>query len=268
MCASLFSLGVGWYLAHNVWQTDYRLVTPKNIQDLKIIMFADAHIGTTFSGDGFVKHMETINALHPDVVIIAGDFVDDSTKREDMTKSCKALGNIKSKYGIYFVLGNHDRGYYKSDYRGFSLDELIAELKKNNVIVLRDEAVLLDNLFYIIGRQDASSYRRNSKQRKSMSELIANLDDSKYMIVIDHQPTDTINQANSKVDLVLSGHTHGGQLFPFNKVGEWIGANDITYGLKNTNKTNFIVTSGISDWEIKFKTGTKSEYVVINVGNK
>ena len=88
------------------------------------------------------------------------------------------------------------------------------------------------------------------------------------MIVIDHQPTDYANQALAEVDLVLSGHTHGGQLFPFNQVGKWIGANDRIYGHEKRNKTDFIVTSGISDWAIKFKTGTKSEYVVINIKQK
>ena len=67
------------------------------------------------------------------------------------------------------------------------------------------------------------------------------------------------------VDLVLSGHTHCGQLFPFNWVGEWIGANDSVYGHTQQGNANFIVTSGLSSWAIQFKTGTKSEYVVIDI---
>ena len=98
-----------------------------------------------------------------------------------------------------------------------------------------------------------------------MFKLVKNLDKNKYMIVLDHQPTDYANQANAGVDLVLSGHTHGGQLFPFNQVGKWIGANNWIYGHKKEKDTDFIVTSGISSWAIKFKTGTKSEYAVINI---
>ena len=86
--------------------------------------------------------------------------------------------------------------------------------------------------------------------------------------MLDHQPNDYQNQADAGVDLVLSGHTHGGQLFPLNKVGEWIGANDRTYGFEKRGQTNFIVTSGLSDWAIKFKTGTKSEFVVIDLLGK
>ena len=82
---------------------------------------------------------------------------------------------------------------------------------------------------------------------------------------MDHQPTDYANEAAAGVDLVLSGHTHGGQLFPVNHVGDWFGINDRTYGYERRNNTDFIVTSGISCWEIKFKTGTKSEFVIIDL---
>ena len=85
------------------------------------------------------------------------------------------------------------------------------------------------------------------------------------MIVLDHQPVEYDKEADTKVDLVLNGHTHGGQLFPFNQVGKWIKANDLVYGHEKRKNTDFIVTSGISDWAIKFKTGTKSEFVIINI---
>ena len=98
-----------------------------------------------------------------------------------------------------------------------------------------------------------------------MTELIQNLDNDKYTIVLDHQPTDYEKQAQSEVDLVLSGHTHGGQLFPLNQVGKWIGANDAIYGHEKRKRTDFIVTSGISSWAIQFKTGTKSEFIVIDI---
>ena len=91
------------------------------------------------------------------------------------------------------------------------------------------------------------------------------IDPEKYMIVMDHQPTDYDNEAAVKADLVLSGHTHGGQVFPVTYVGEWFDINDNTYGFERRGGTDFIVTSGISDWEILFKTATKSEYVIINI---
>lgn len=262
---TIVALSIGWYLNHNVWQTDYTIHSDKIKQPLKIVMFADSHIGTTFKADGFAKHLATMQRQNPDIIIIAGDFVDDDTKKDDMINACKALGEIKTKYGIYFVFGNHDEGYYGREYRGYSGLDLANELKKNKVIVLEDDVKLIDNMFYLVGRKDFSADREYRGGRLKIGDLIKPLNKDKYIVVVDHQPTDYENQTEAKVDLVLSGHTHGGQLFPLNYVGKLIGANDQIYGLEKRNKTNFIVTSGLSDWTIKFKTGTKSEFVTINV---
>ncbi len=262
---SITALSIGWYLDHHIWQTTYSLTTAKNISSLKVIVIADTHTGTTFDAKGFANHVAVMQKENPDIVIIAGDFVDDDTTKEDMIETSRILGEMQTKYGIYFIFGNHDKGYYGAEYRGFSEQELINELKKNGIRVLRDEAILVGNDFYIIGRRDFSEVKEQKRTRKTMSELVQPLDSSKYMIVVDHQPTDYINQEKSGVDLVLSGHTHGGQLFPFNQVGKWLGVNDLIYGYERRNKTDFIVTSGLSDWAIKFKTGTKSEFVVVNI---
>ncbi len=251
---------VGAFLAYHVVRTSYDLKTEKKLSkdNLKLVLIADSHIGTTFDGEGFAKHMKTIQDENPDAVLIAGDFVDDDTNKEDMIRSCQALGELETTCGIYYVCGNHDKGY--SNYRGFSYENLTAELRKNGVVVLEDEAVLVMDSFYIIGRKD-----KGDGKRKSPVELLEGLDKSKYMIMLDHQPSDYRLESASEVDLVLSGHTHGGQMIPITKVGEWIGANDGTYGYERINNTDFIITSGISDWAIKFKTGTKSEYVVLNI---
>lgn len=264
---TVVNLICGWYLANHVWRTEYTLVTDKAVGNLRIIQFADSHVGTTFDGGGFAEHVKAMQAENPDIVVVTGDYVDDDTTKEDMIAACRALGTLKTTYGVYYAFGNHDKGYYGSEYRGYSGEDLIAELKKNNVIVLQDETVLLDDRFYLIGRQDRSEEQRGSS-RASMQQLTAGLDSSKYSIVLDHQPHDYEAQAASGVDLVLSGHTHGGQLFPVNYMGEWTGENDKTYGLATRNNTNFIVTSGISDWAIQFKTGCKSEYVVVDVQGK
>lgn len=263
VCAVVY-LSTGWFQAHHVWETDYTIETDKEIGDLRVVQFADSHIGATFNGKDLEDYTAEIQELNPDVVLITGDFVDDDTSKEDMIDACKALGTLKTKYGVYFSFGNHDKGYYGDEYRGYGTNDLITELEKNNVTVLQDENVLIDNRFYIIGRNDVSELIRNGS-RLEMSELTKGLDTSKYMIVMDHQPNDYENEKNANIDLVLSGHTHGGQFFPVNRMGEWLGANDKTYGYEKRDNTNFIVTSGIADWAIKFKTGCISEYVVIDI---
>ena len=262
---SVTALSAGWYLDHHVWQTDYELKTDKQIPDLKVAMFADSHIGTTFDDKGFAKHLEAVQAQNPDILLIVGDYVDDGTTREQMINATHALGKIKTKYGIYYVSGNHDKGYYGAIHRGFSEDDLFRELKKNGINILQDESILIDNSFYVIGRKDYSVKHEQGGFRKSIEELTKDLDKSKYMIVLDHQPVEYDKEAEAEVDLVLNGHTHGGQLFPFNQIGKWIKANDLVYGHEKRKNTDFIVTSGISDWAIKFKTGIKSEFVIINI---
>jgi len=265
---SVMALTYGWYLNHNVWKTDYQLTTSKDMNDLRIVMFADAHIGTTFNGKDFAKHISAMQAENPDIVLIIGDYVDDETTKENMIEATKNLGKLKTKYGTYFVFGNHDKGYYGPEHRGFTAGDLIKELTDNGITVLRDESVLIDNSFYIIGRRDYSEEKEHKGKRQSIKELTKDLNKSKYMIVLDHQPTEYDKESEAKVDLVLSGHTHGGQLFPFNQVGKWIKANERIYGYEKRQETDFIVTSGISSWAIKFKTGTKSEFVIINLKKK
>lgn len=258
LLACVIYLAVAWYLCHHVWKTEYSLKTDKKIGELTIAVFADSHIGTTFDGEGFAAHMEEIMKESPDIVVIPGDFVDDNSKKEDMITACEALGKMNPKYGVWYVFGNHDRGYFNN--RDFTADELIGELEKNKVHVLVDETVCVEDLFYIVGRED-----KYDEKRKDIKELTEGLDPDKYVIVLDHQPNDYAAEAEAGVDLVLSGHTHGGQFFPVTKAGEWMKANDRTYGHEKRENTDFIVTSGISDWEIYFKTGTKSEYVIVKV---
>ncbi len=260
LAVSVVYLGVAFFLCHHVWQKTYEITTDKAIGDLKIAMFADSHIGTTFDGEGFAAQMERINAQKPDIVFIVGDFVDDGSNREDMIKACEALKNMDAPYGVWYVYGNHDKGYYSSARRGFSSTDLMIKLKQNGVKVMTDDVEIVDDRIAIVGRND-----RSMGNRRSAAELTEGIDDDKYIIILDHQPSDYEAEAAAGADLVLSGHTHGGQFIPITYVGEWMGQNDKTYGHEKRNGTDFVVTSGISDWELKFKTGTWSEYVIINV---
>lgn len=140
-------LAWGWYLANHVWRKEYVLETDKQVGNLRIVLFADSHVGNTFSGEGFIKWVDRMQAEEPDIVVIAGDYVDDDTSKEDMIAACRALGTLETTYGVYYAFGNHDKGYYGSAYRGYSGDDLVAELEKNGVRVLQDDIVTLDDRF-------------------------------------------------------------------------------------------------------------------------
>ena len=202
-------LSAGWVQAHHVWQTDYVIRTDKPVGTLRIALLADSHMGTTFHADGFARELDRIAAQKPDLLVIAGDFVDEDTEKDDMLAACRALGQLDMP--VYYVFGNHDKGLYDSKCtRGFTGDDLAAELTENGVHVLEDEIVPIGDAFWLIGRQDASEELGLGGGRASMAELTRGRDTARYSIVLDHQPHDYDAEAASGVDLVLSGHKiHG-----------------------------------------------------------
>ena len=264
VCVTICYLAAGFYAVHHVWRTAYTFETEQSLglPSLRIVGFSDSHVGTTFHADRFNEFVAQMNAEQPDLVVIVGDFVDDSTGYADMAESCRALGQLKTKYGVYYVFGNHDKGYY-GNHRGYGEEELIKNLQENNVTVLQDDVVPITANAVLCGRQDAER-----KSRMSMEELTGNFGDDIFSIVLDHQPNDYAAQAAAGAGLVISGHTHGGQFFPIIHAGEWISANDMTYGTKQIGQTRFIVSSGISNWAFRFKTGCISEYFVIDLIEK
>ncbi len=252
---------VAAFLNYHVWETKYVVYTDKKIDNnFRITQISDAHVGASFSGKGLQKHIDKINKTNPDIVVITGDFIDDSTTKQDMLDACDSLGKLKSKYGTYLVYGNHDLGYYNRDY---TIEEYVNALEKNNVNVLVDEVVSINDYIYLVGRKD-----KRYSNRMSIDNLIKDLDTSKYIIDLNHQPNDYDNESKANVDLVLSGHAHGGQLFPLGYIGKIIKANDEFTGIHKRENTTFIVNNGISGWALDFKTGTKSEYVVIDIIEK
>ena len=258
----LYLIG-GYFQAHHIWEKYYRLGVDSSKQPLKIAMLADSHMGTTFHADRFAKELKRIEATEPDLLVICGDMIDDDTSYEDMLSSCEALGDFQAEYGVFFCYGNHDRGYNALG-RGYDGDAFAKALTENGVHILEDEVYKLNTDYTLIGRADASVEQMGG-QRKSMESLLEEVNPDSYTIVLDHQPNDYEEEAKAGVGLVLSGHTHGGQMFPINRIGELIGANDSTYGYERHDRTDFIVTSGIGSWAIQFKTGCRSEFVVVRL---
>lgn len=252
-------LGIGMYQDFHIYETTYDVTTNKNIgvENFRIIQISDSHTGVTFDGAKFKKIVNDINKVESDIVVVTGDLVDDATTYEDMVLTCEALGEFTSKYGVYYVYGNHDKGYYG---KNFSAEQLKENLLKNNIIILEDEVKDITENIVLVGRKD-----RGDSSRLSIQDLTKDIDESKYIIDLNHQPNDYDNESKSKVDLVLSGHTHGGQIFPLGPIGKWTNVHDEYYGMHKRENTTFIVNSGISNWEVYFKTFTKSEYTVINI---
>jgi predicted MPP superfamily phosphohydrolase len=155
---------------------------------------------------------------------------------------------LKSKYGVYGVPGNHDL-------RGTSA---MIFFDQAGIRLLQDAVEKIDNAFYLVGRNDG-----RSRGRKSMNELLRDCDRSLPVIVLEHRPTDLDNVSHNGVDILLSGHTHNGQLFPVNFITKR--RYELSWGYKLKNRTHVFVTSGIQVWGPPVRTAGDSEILIINV---
>lgn len=221
----------------------------KNVTQLKIVMASDMHFGTLSNKQHAARMVEEINALKPDLVLFPGDIVDDRIDEFVNQGMSTILAKIQSTYGVYASLGNHDKG---------DLPQLIETLEQSNITILYDESIVIDDSFTLIGRKD-----KTEKDRASLAELMQNVDATKPVIVLEHQPYDLDVAQSQGVDLMVSGHTHRGQLAPFQYITGYIYEND--WGYLQKEQMHSIVSSGFGFWGPPIRTGSRSEIVQINV---
>lgn len=258
--------------AHKIHSTYYDInINKSNYKsDMKVVLVSDLHIGYSIGIKDISNMVNLINKENADLVIIAGDIYDNSFDGiQNPDEMIRILKSIKSKNGVYAVYGNHDvnektlAGFtFNYNEKKISLPEMDNLLEKSNIKLLRDETVLINDSLYLIGRRDASK-PGDVKSRKSIEELIENIDKEKPIFLIDHQPREIKKISNNGIDLDLSGHTHGGQLFPLNIIMKlmWKNGN----GYKKYNNMNSVVTSGVGLYGPNMRIGTKAEVVTINV---
>ena len=264
----------GMVNAGNIHTTKYDVVVKKDagpIDQMKIVLAADLHMGYNIGCDRIQKMVEKINAEDPDLVVIAGDIFDNEYEAlEEPEKLCGILRGIKSKYGVYACYGNHDieekilagftfggSGKKQSDVR------MDAFLEQAGITLLRDESVLIADQIYLYGRPDRQRPGRGIETRKTPGEITADMDLSKPVIVMDHQPKELQELADAGVDLDLCGHTHDGQMFPGNLTIRLMWENPCGY-MKKDDMHN-IVTSGVGVFGPNMRVGTIAEICSVTV---
>jgi len=219
--------------------------------ELTIVMASDMHF-SYLSGKNHAKRMvEEINALKPDIVLFPGDIVDDDIVPYINKGIGQILSEIEAPYGVYASLGNHDR--FKGE-----IHELIDLLEESNMNVLYDEILTVGDWLTLIGRKDYID-----KDRADLSELTAGIDPSHSIFLLDHQPyaLDTAQQLG--IDLMVSGHTHRGQIAPAHLITQLLFEND--WGHLQKEQFHSIVSSGYGFWGPPIRTGSRSEIVQIKV---
>jgi hypothetical protein len=248
----------GYFNAKNIKIQNLEINISKNcgeLKELKIAMISDLHLGTIISNSRLEDIVNKTNSLNPDIILLAGDIVDEDLGPVIRNNLGEMLKNFKSKYGTYGITGNHE-------YIG-GVEEACGYLNTHNITMLRDTTVKIDNAFYLIGREDKEISTFTGKKRKTLNELIIDIDKSCPMILLNHQPSNLDETVKSEIDLQFSGHTHNGQIFPINFVTKLIF--ELSSGYMKKGQTHFYVSNGAGTWGPPVRIGNSPEIVDVKL---
>jgi len=261
---TIMLLGYGYWNMRHIVEQDYTIYTEKNIRDegYRIAMLSDLHYGTTIGAERLKEICKEIEDVKPDMVILCGDIVDERTSLSQLNELMPILGSIQSSYGSFYVYGNHDQALYyqESDYTVIQLQEAI---QSAGIAALRDESYHISEDLTLIGRDDPSfpveANRRNS------DELLKGIDTNDFLVVLDHRPVELVENSKAGYDLQLSGHTHAGQIWPVGLISDILGFGELNYGYRKIDDFQIIVSSGIAGWGYPLRTGSQSEFIIVDI---
>jgi len=220
---------------------------------IRVVAVSDLHLGYGIGKKEFARWVGMLNGEKPDIVLISGDAIDNTLRPLYEQDMAEIFSMFDAPLGVFAVPGNHE---YIS-----GIEESSRFMRDAGVVFLRDSVVLVNDSFYIAGRDDMTN-----RERITVGELLAGIDRSKPVIMLDHQPYDLDRAAGKGADIQISGHTHRGQVWPASWITDAIFERSHGYLLKDG--THFYISSGLGIWGGKFRIGTRSEYVVINISAK
>lgn len=266
LIATLVILGYAYCNMHHIITASYTVATEKSIRSggYDILFLSDLHYGTTMERARLSKVCTDMAASRPDVVILGGDIVDESATASQVREAFQLLGDIPSTYGTYYVYGNHDKGRY---YAGcdFTPAELAEAIRASDIQILEDETVSLNAELTLSGRIDRSDAAMDGSIRPPAETLLRGSSQDAFHILADHQPREMTQNAAAGFDLMLSGHTHAGQIWPVGLITTLFDKETFNYGEKSYDNMTLIVSSGIAGWGYPFRTGKHSEYVLVHI---
>ena len=252
-------------IAKSIHQATFIEIEELNIQiknlnnKYNIVQISDIHIGGLIDAKLIKTIVQKVNNLNPDVVVITGDLVDISLKYA--TKSLDELSSISSKYGTYFIVGNHEYIH--------GVDDIINEVDLRGIKVLQNESIFIgekDTGFNLIGVYDVMGYRVKHHE-PDLKKSLENINPTRPNILLAHQPRfiyEIDELKTNNIDLVLSGHTHGGQIYPFKFLVSLV--QPYIAGLyKHNSKTQIYVNKGTGYWGPPMRLGTSCEITKINL---
>ncbi|MGP9041819.1 metallophosphoesterase [Cytobacillus kochii] len=247
------------YGTYNAWTPivrDYQITIDQPTEakegKLKVLLAADLHLGTIIGNNHLEKLVKIANQEKPDIILIPGDIINDDITPYVEQEMNKAMAKLEAPLGVFASPGNHD--YYGGDN-----EQLKKELNDIGIHYLMDEAEIVNDQFVVIGREDLTN-----PNRKTIEELIAtNKTKDLPVIVLDHQPHEITEAQVAGADVILSGHTHRGQLFPANLITAKLFEND--WGYMQKEQLHSFTTSGFGLWGPTLRIGSQSEVMIIEI---
>jgi len=230
--------------------------TAPGLKALKAVLVSDTHLGTTMNISRLQKLVSQVNDLQPDIVFMPGDIIDGDLDYFSAQGMDKLLRQINAPLGVFAVLGNHE-------YLGGSGELVSTHLHEAGIVVLQDNYLLVQDLFYVVGREDRMANRFTGLKRLTLPEIMNGMNKDLPIILMDHQPYDLSEAELSGIDLQLSGHTHHGQFFPNDFVTNRIF--EVDWGYLKKGDLHVIVTCGYGTWGPPIRIGSHSEIVVIDI---
>jgi predicted MPP superfamily phosphohydrolase len=220
-----------------------------------MVQLSDIHIGGLVDKNFIANLVQRVNALNPDIIVITGDMVDISLKYAN--DALDELLDLQAPLGKYFIVGNHE--YFHG------LEEIIQAVKKRNIRVLENESVYIgdkSNGFNLAGVYDVMGYRIEHHQ-PDLKKALSGIERSRPTILLAHQPR-FIEEVDDTVDLMLSGHTHGGQIYPFRLLVRLV--QPYLEGLyQHSKKTQVYVNRGTGFWGPPMRLGASSEITNLRI---
>jgi predicted MPP superfamily phosphohydrolase len=227
---------------------------PRALDGTTIVQLTDVHVGPTIGRDFIEEIVAQANAAEPDVIAITGDLVDGSV--DELREHVSPLGKLRARYGVYFVTGNHE--YYSG------AEEWCAELERLGIRVLRNERVSIgegDASFDLAGVDDYHAHQFGNGHGADLKRALAGRDAERELVLLAHQPKAVLEAAEAGVGLQLSGHTHGGQIWPWRYLVRL--QQPVVSGLARFGETWVYVSNGTGYWGPPMRLGAPAEVTKI-----
>jgi uncharacterized protein len=252
MFAVIFAYGL--FNAYTPVIRSYHINVPKkngNRSNLRLAVASDMHFGR-LSGIAHARRLvELVKGIKPDLILLPGDIIDDEPEPFIQKNMGAILSELEAPLGVFGVLGNHE-------YYGDKIPEFIEEMNKIDIKILMDDVLMIDNSFLLVGRKD-----KTDAGRKTFTDLLSDIDHSFPIIAMDHQPSELQQAQENGVDILLSGHTHRGQMAPNHLITKKI--YELDWGYLKKEQLHAFVSSGYGFWGPPLRIGSRSEILQIDV---